>query len=61
VHPADPPAARPRAAAEVRGLLALATPLVAGLATSSLMGLIDTAMLGPLGRLPLAADSPVRC
>lgn len=43
--------------AEVRHLLALATPLVAGLVVSALMGVVDTAMLGPLGALPLAAVS----
>jgi MATE family multidrug resistance protein len=42
---------------EIRHLLALATPLVAGLVVSALMGVVDTAMLGPLGALPLAAVS----
>jgi MATE family multidrug resistance protein len=48
---------RPRWTGEVRHLLALATPLVAGLAVSALMGVVDTAMLGPLGAVPLAAVS----
>jgi len=43
--------------AEARRLLSLATPLVAGLVTSALMGVVDTAMLGHLGALPLAAVS----
>jgi MATE family multidrug resistance protein len=42
---------------EVRHLLALATPMVAGLVVSALMGVVDTAMLGHLGALPLAAVS----
>jgi multidrug resistance protein, MATE family len=42
---------------ELRRLMALALPLVAGLLTSTLMTLIDTAMLGPLGERPLAAAS----
>jgi MATE family multidrug resistance protein len=42
---------------EVRRLLGLATPLTAGLMTSALMGVVDTAMLGELGALPLAAVS----
>lgn len=48
---------RPGWTGEVRHLLALATPLVGGLVVSSLMGVVDTAMLGPLGALPLAAVS----
>jgi MATE family multidrug resistance protein len=50
-------AERPRRTGEVRHLLALATPLVAGLVVSALMGVVDTAMLGHLGALPLAAVS----
>ncbi len=42
---------------ELASLMTLATPLIASLATASLMGLVDTAMLGPLGALPLAAVS----
>lgn len=42
---------------EARRLLSLATPLVAGLVTSALMGVVDTAMLGHLGALPLASVS----
>jgi len=48
---------RPAWTTEVRHLLSLATPLVAGLVVSALMGVVDTAMLGPLGPLPLAAVS----
>lgn len=48
---------RARWPAEVRHLLSLATPLVAGLVVAALMGVVDTAMLGPLGTLPLAAVS----
>lgn len=48
---------RPAWTTEVRHLLSLATPLVAGLVVSALMGVVDTAMLGPLGALPLAAVS----
>jgi MATE family multidrug resistance protein len=56
--PAAPASAAPtRAARELSGVVGLAVPLVAGLATSSLMGLIDTAMIGPLGVVPLAAVS----
>ncbi|MCU0757015.1 MAG: MATE family efflux transporter [Xanthomonadales bacterium] len=43
--------------AETGPLLKLALPLTAALLTSTLMTLIDTAMLGPLGPLPLAAVS----
>ena len=50
-------APRPRGTTEIRHLLSLATPLVAGLVVSALMGVVDTAMLGPLGPLPLAAVS----
>lgn len=46
-----------RALAEVRGLFTLAAPLVAGLVLSTSTMLVDTAMLGPLGALPLAAVS----
>jgi MATE family multidrug resistance protein len=56
-------AARPRASlrtqslAEVGSLIGLALPLVAGLAASTMMTVVDTAMLGPLGPVPLAAVS----
>lgn len=53
----DLQAPSPRWTTEVRHLLALATPLVAGLVVSALMGVVDTAMLGHLGALPLAAVS----
>ena len=46
-----------RAMAEIRPLISLATPLVVGLTISTSMMLVDTAMLGPLGELPLAAVS----
>lgn len=42
---------------EIRGLASLAAPLVAGLVLSTSVALVDTAMLGPLGALPLAAVS----
>lgn len=45
------------ALSEVSGLMALAAPLVAGLAASTGVSLVDTAMLGPLGAVPLAAVS----
>jgi MATE family multidrug resistance protein len=53
----DAIAARPGWTSEARHLLALATPLVAGLVVSALMGVVDTAMLGHLGAVPLAAVS----
>lgn len=46
-----------RSLREVRHLVRLAAPLVAGLALSTGMLLVDTAMLGPLGAVPLAAVS----
>lgn len=46
--------ARVRARSELGGLLRLAAPLVAGLTASTGVTLVDTAMLGPLGALPLA-------
>lgn len=46
-----------QALAEVQGLFILAAPLVAGLVLSTSTMLVDTAMLGPLGALPLAAVS----
>ncbi len=46
-----------QALAEVRALATLAAPLVAGLVLSTSTMLVDTAMLGPLGALPLAAVS----
>ncbi len=41
--------------AEVRGILRLAVPIVAGLAASTLLGVTDSIMLAPLGPVPLAA------
>ncbi|ART99528.1 MATE family efflux transporter [Yoonia vestfoldensis] len=42
---------------EVAPLLRLALPIVAGLAASTLIGVVDTLMIAPLGTLPLAAAS----
>jgi MATE family multidrug resistance protein len=41
--------------AQVPGILALAVPITAGLAASTLMGAVDAVMLAPLGPVPLAA------
>lgn len=41
--------------AQVRGILALAVPIVAGLSASMLLGVTDSLMLAPLGPVPLAA------
>lgn len=43
--------------AELGPLMSLAVPLVAGLTASTMLLVIDTAMLGPLGEIPLAAAS----
>lgn len=43
--------------AELRPLIGLAVPLVAGLTTSTMMGLVDTYMLGPQGQAVLGAVS----
>ncbi len=40
---------------EIRPILALAVPIVAGLGASTLLGVTDSVMLAPLGALPLAA------
>ncbi len=40
---------------EIRPILALAVPIVAGLGASTLLGVTDSIMLAPLGALPLAA------
>lgn len=53
----EPMSAWQAACQEVRGLAGLAAPLVAGLVLSTSVALVDTAMLGPLGALPLAAVS----
>lgn len=45
------------ARAEVRPLVALAIPVVAGLVGATALGTVDTTMLGPLGEAPLAAVS----
>jgi MATE family multidrug resistance protein len=46
-----------RSQAEVRPLVSLAAPLIAGLTGSTLLGVTDTYFLGPLGEVPLAAVS----
>lgn len=46
-----------RFASDLRSLLALALPIVAGLMCSALMGLVDSAVVAPLGRAALAAVS----
>ncbi|MCU0494541.1 MAG: MATE family efflux transporter [Chloroflexaceae bacterium] len=43
--------------AEVRPLVGLAVPLVAGLTSSTMLGLTDTYFIGALGEVPLAAAS----
>lgn len=45
------------ALAEVRPLLALTVPIVAGFACSTLITVVDTVMIAPLGTVPLAAAS----
>lgn len=53
-----PPLSRRHAAlAEAASLATLAAPLVAGLVVATGILVVDTAMLGPLGALPLAAVS----
>jgi multidrug resistance protein, MATE family len=47
----------PRAAAEAMPILRLSLPIVAGLAASTLIGVVDTVMIAPLGTVPLAAAS----
>lgn len=49
------PPSRPRTAAEIAPLLRLALPIVAGLAASTLIGVVDTLMIAPLGTVALAA------
>lgn len=46
-----PPATR----AEVRPILKLGVPLMIGLASATLIGVVDTIMIAPLGTVPLAA------
>lgn len=48
---------RPRATAEAMPILRLSLPIVAGLAASTLIGVVDTVMIAPLGTVPLAAAS----
>lgn len=45
------------ALAEVRPLLGLTVPIVAGFACSTLIAVVDTVMIAPLGTVPLAAVS----
>lgn len=47
----------PRARAEIGPLIRLSLPIVAGLAASTLIGVVDTVMIAPLGTVPLAAAS----
>jgi MATE family multidrug resistance protein len=49
--------AAPRAAAEAMPILRLSLPIVAGLAASTMIGVVDTIMIAPLGTVPLAAAS----
>jgi len=49
----DIPAAATRA--EVRPILKLGIPLMIGLASATLIGVVDTIMIAPLGTVPLAA------
>lgn len=51
--PSNPPQASTRA--EILPLIKLAVPLMAGLAAALLIGVVDTAMISPLGTVPLAA------
>lgn len=46
---------RGRVVSEVRGIVALAVPIVIGLAATTLHGVVDSVMLGPLGAVALAA------
>ncbi|MEO0703294.1 MAG: MATE family efflux transporter [Pseudomonadota bacterium] len=43
------------ARAEIRPLLKLSVPLVIGLLSATLIGVVDTVMIAPLGTVPLAA------
>jgi len=48
---------QPSAASEVLSLLRLALPIVAGFTASTVIGVVDTVMISPLGTVPLAAAS----
>ena len=50
-----PPPPRPSVRAELKPLLTLALPIVTGLAAATLMGVVDTVMIAPLGTEALAA------
>ena len=47
----------PATRAEIAPLIRLVLPIVAGLAASTLIGVVDTVMIAPLGTVPLAAAS----
>ncbi len=48
---------KPAARAEAMPILRLSLPIVAGLAASTMIGVVDTIMIAPLGTVPLAAAS----
>jgi MATE family multidrug resistance protein len=48
---------KPAASAEAMPILRLSLPIVAGLAASTMIGVVDTIMIAPLGTVPLAAAS----
>lgn len=48
---------KPAAKAEAMPILRLSLPIVAGLAASTMIGVVDTIMIAPLGTIPLAAAS----
>jgi len=53
----EKPSMRPAIVAEIGPLLRLVVPIVAGLAASTLIGVVDTVMIAPLGTVALAAAS----
>lgn len=54
---ASSPSPKATARAEIPSLLRLALPIIAGLSASTVIGVIDTIMISPLGTVPLAAAS----
>ena len=52
---APPPALPGALRAEIRPLLSLSVPMMVGLSAMTLMGVVDTVMVAPLGTVPLAA------
>jgi multidrug resistance protein, MATE family len=54
---AEVPTPPPTASAEAMPILRLSLPIVAGLAASTLIGVVDTVMIAPLGTVALAAAS----